>query len=48
MVTTITYSPIGIIVTSMNRPLLAGGKRALLAGGKEPVHASRVCSVARS
>ena len=48
MVTTITYSPIGIIVTSMNRPLLAGGKRPLLAGGKEPVHASRVCTAGRS
>ena len=41
MATTIPYAPIGIIVTSMYRPLLAGGKRPLLAGGKRPVHASR-------
>jgi hypothetical protein len=42
MATTIAHSPIGVIVTSMYLPLLAGGKRPLLAGGKRPVHASRV------
>ena len=44
MATTIAHSPVGIIVTSMNQPLLAGGKRPLLAGGKRPLHASRVCT----